>query len=106
MAGLLTDRRADRSQLPAGDRFQDDKWLAAYQRLDILSSTLWDAVDSWTAFAIKFALCHPIVTSLIVGLNSVEQVDSVLDAADGVYPERQVFDKALEIFRAQGPISA
>ena len=33
-------------------------------------------------------------------------VDSVLDAADGVYPERQVFDKALEIFRAQGPIPA
>ena len=106
LAGLLTDRRADRSQLPAGDRFQDDKWLAAYQRLYILSSTLGDAVDSWTAFAIKFALCHPIVTSLIVGLNSVEQVDSVLDAADGVYPERQVFDKALEIFRAQGPIPA
>lgn len=106
LAGLLTDRRADRSQLPAGDRFQDDKWLAAYQRLDILRATLGDAVDSWTAFAIKFALCHPIVTSLIVGLNSVEQVDSVLDAADGVYPERQVFDKALEVFRTHGPIPA
>lgn len=106
LAGLLTDQRADRSQLPAGDRFQDDQWLTAYKRLDILRASLGDAVDSWTVFAIKFALCHPIVTSLIVGLNSTEQVDSVLDAADGVYPERAVFDKALEIFRAHGLIPA
>ncbi|MFT5089236.1 MAG: aryl-alcohol dehydrogenase-like predicted oxidoreductase [Candidatus Latescibacterota bacterium] len=106
MAGLLTDLRADRSQLPAGDRFQDDQWLSAYKRLDILKPILGGTVDSWTAFAIKFALCHPIVTSLIVGLNSVEQVDSVLDAADGVYPKREVFDKALEILQAHGPVEA
>ncbi len=106
MAGLLTDLRADRSQLPAGDRFQDDRWLTAYKRLDTLRPILGDAVDSWTVFAIKFALCHPIVTSLIVGLNSVEQVDSVLDAADDVYPEREVFEKALDIFRAHGLVLA
>ena len=104
MAGLLTDRRADRSRLSEGDRFHEDSWQAAYERLDLLRPILGDAVESWTAFAIKFALCHPIVTSLIVGLNSVEQVDGVLDAADGVYPERRIFDKALEIYRAHGPL--
>ena len=104
MAGLLTDRRADRSRLPEGDRFQDDRWTPAYERLDLLRSHFGDAVESWTQFAVKFALCHPVVTSLIVGLNSPEQVDQVLDAADGAYPPRRAFDSALEIFRVHGPV--
>jgi aryl-alcohol dehydrogenase-like predicted oxidoreductase len=99
MGGLLTDRRANRSQLPADDRFQDASWDNAYQRLEMLQTALGAEVSSWTDFAIKFGLCHPIVTSLIVGLNSVAQVDGVLDAADGNYPDRSVFEKALEIFR-------
>ncbi|MCZ6680677.1 MAG: aldo/keto reductase [Candidatus Poribacteria bacterium] len=105
MAGLLTDRRVDRRRLPADDRFGDERWDAAYDRLGTLQSALGEDVTSWTAFAIKFALCHPIVTSLIVGLNTPAQVDGVLDAADGNYPDLKVFDKALEIFRAQGPVS-
>jgi aryl-alcohol dehydrogenase-like predicted oxidoreductase len=100
MGGLLTDRRADRSQLPADDRYHDANWDDAYQQLEMLKTTLGADITSWTEFAIKFGLCHPIVTSLIVGMNSIEQVDGVLDAADGNYPDRSVFDKALEIYRA------
>ncbi len=99
MGGLLTDRRADRGQLPADDRYQDASWDDAYQRLEMLQAALDAEIPSWTDFAIKFGLCHPIVTSLIVGLNSVEQVDGVLDAADGIYPDRSVFETALEISR-------
>lgn len=99
MGGLLTDRRADRSQLPADDRYQKSSWDDAYQQLKKLQSSLDIDIPSWTAFAIKFGLCHPIVTSLIVGLNSIEQVDGVLNAADGNYPDRSVFEKALEIFQ-------
>ena len=105
MAGLLTDRRVDRSRLPEDDRFLDENWDAAYDRLETLQSALGEEVTSWTAFAVKFALCHPIVASLIVGLNTPEQVDGVLDAADGNYPDLKVFEKALEIFRVQGPVS-
>lgn len=65
LGGLLTDRRANRSQLPTGDRFQDAGWDAAYKRMDALQATLGDDIGSWTDFAIKFSLCHPIVTSLI-----------------------------------------
>jgi aryl-alcohol dehydrogenase-like predicted oxidoreductase len=99
MGGLLTDRRVDRSQLPADDRYQDAGWDDAYKRLEMLQGTMGAEIPSWTDFAIKFSLCHPIVTSLIVGLNSVEQVDGVLDAADGNYPDRSVFESALEIYR-------
>jgi aryl-alcohol dehydrogenase-like predicted oxidoreductase len=104
MAGLLTDRRMDRSQLPEDDRFQNESWNAAYERLELLKSAFGNEVTSWTHFAIKFTLSHPIVTSLIVGLNTPAQVDSVLDAADGDYPDRKVFEKALEICRTQGSV--
>ena len=102
MAGLLTDRRAFRSELPEGDRMAADSWDAAYERLELLKSSLEIEVESWTRFAIKFALIHPIVTSLIVGLNTVEQVDEVLDAADGSYPDRNLYDKAQQVFRENG----
>lgn len=106
MGGLLTDHRANRSQLPADDRFQDNRWDSAYKRLEKLQAALGDVIGSWTDFAIKFSLCHPTVTSLIVGLNSVEQVDGVIDAANGEYPDRAVFEKALEIFRQEGIVSS
>ena len=106
MAGLLTDRRADRGGLPDGDRFRGSDWDAAYERLDRVRSALGDEVESWTRFSIQFALCHPLVTSLIVGLNSPEQVDGVLDAADGNYPSRAVFDRVLEVFEENGPVPA
>ena len=102
MAGLLTDRRAFRDRLPPGDRMQEETWDSAYDRLEMLKSAFPDETADWTRFATQFALIHPIVTSLIVGLNTVEQVDEVLDAADGEYPDREVFDKALEIFNQQG----
>jgi aryl-alcohol dehydrogenase-like predicted oxidoreductase len=106
MAGLLTDQRINRGQLPEGDRFQDESWNAAYERLELIKSAFGDAVTSWTQFAIKFTLSHSVVTSLIVGMNTPEQVDGVLDAADGDYPGRKVFEEALDIFRAQGPIQS
>ena len=105
MGGLLTDRRADRSHLPPDDRFQDSKSDGAYERMETLQNELGIEIPSWTDFAIKFGLCHPIVTSLIVGLNSIEQVDGVLNAANGDYPERSVFDGALEIFRREGQVT-
>lgn len=106
MGGLLTDDRTRRSQLSADDRFQDARWDVAYKRLEKLQAALGDAIGSWTDFAIKFSLCHPTVKSLIVGLNTVEQVDGVIDAANGEYPDRAVFEKALEIFQQEGLVSS
>jgi aryl-alcohol dehydrogenase-like predicted oxidoreductase len=103
MGGLLTDRRADGDKLPAGDRLLDERWRPAYARLALLRRALGE-VGSLTAFAIKFALSHPVVTSLIVGLNTPEQVDEILAAADGDYPSRTVFDQALTIFRQHGAL--
>ena len=106
MAGLLTDRRADRSRLAADDRLAAASSDAAYERLSLLHSSLGLAeVESWTAFALKFALIHPLVTSLIVGLNTEAQVDEVVDAADGQYPDRSLWDQALAVFRQHGMVA-
>ncbi|MCC6458495.1 MAG: aldo/keto reductase [Caldilineaceae bacterium] len=103
LAGLLTDRRVDRSSLPADDRMQEKRWDAAYARLELVKQEMGKQVGgSWTDFAIKFGLAHPIVTSLIVGLNTVEQVDQVLDAADGNYPDRALVDEALALYKKYG----
>ncbi len=105
MAGLLTDRRADRSRLSEGDRMLAESWGPAYERLEILKSAFDGDIGGWTRFAIQFALIHPIVTSLIVGLNTPEQVDEVLDAADGKYPDLKVFHQAMEVYRTHGMVS-
>ena len=102
LAGLLTDRRADRDALPADDRMRNPSWDAAYRRLAVLRERLQPA--SVTAFAVQFALAHPIVASLIVGLNTVEQVDEVIDAAEHPAP-RSVFDEAAAIFDVSGPVA-
>ena len=81
----------------------DDIRRPAYARLALLQQEL-EQPESLTAFAIKFALTHPIVTSLIVGLNTPEQVDEILDAANGDYPDRKVFDQALAIFRLHSAV--
>lgn len=102
MGGILTDGRVSRSQLPAGDRFLDSRWDDAYKRLAELQTALNDEVESWTDFSVKFSLCHPCVTSLIVGLNTIEQVDGVLDAANGDYPDQSVFQEVLNVFQQGG----
>jgi aryl-alcohol dehydrogenase (NADP+) len=106
MSGLLTDKRVDRNGLEKDDRYNDPLWEAAYDRLALLNAQLGSEINSWTDFAIKFSLCHPIVTSLIVGLNTEEQVDGVLDAADGNYPDLKTFEKVLSIYRENGQVKS
>lgn len=106
MAGLLTDRRINRAALPAGDRMQASQWDAAYERLAQFQSALNKDIDSWTAYTIQFCLSHPIVTSLIVGLNTVAQVDEVLDAADGEYPDLADFETALALYQQHGLVTS
>lgn len=99
LAGLLTDQRGNRASLPDGDRMRAPGWDRAYERLALLRQEL--APAALTRFAIRFALAHPVVTSLIVGLNTVAQVDQVLDAAAEPL-DRNSFEQALAIFRQQG----
>ena len=85
--GLLTDKRADRAALPADDRMRDASFDELYARFDRVRETVGDQVGSWSDLAIKLALADPLFASVIVSMNTAEQVRAVLAAADGNYPD-------------------
>ena len=81
--GILSDERANASALDASDRCADPVYRSAYEKLDALKAIFRDEIgDSMTSFAIRFALAHPVVASIILGLNRVDQVDGAVAAAE------------------------
>ena len=52
----------------------------------------------------KVTLIHPVGASLIVRLNSPEQLDQALQAADIFYPVQLAFDASQAIFLEQGMV--
>jgi aryl-alcohol dehydrogenase-like predicted oxidoreductase len=85
--GILTDKRKDRARLPAGDPHLASTSDDAYRRFEVLQRAIGDEVRPWSDLAIKFSLAHPLFCSVIVSMNTVDQVKSVLGAADGNYPD-------------------
>lgn len=90
LQGLLTDKRINRADLPPGDIMEHPAWDARYELLGQVREVVGDPEVSWTDFALRFALAHPAVTSLIVSANSEDQVQTLLAAADGTSPSMQL----------------
>lgn len=86
LAGMLTDRRIDRSTLAQDDRLSDSSWDAKYAQLERLRRELNLSPASWTQYAIRFSLCHPIIASTAVSINKPAQLTDALAAANGNYP--------------------
>lgn len=85
--GVLTDRYAQQSALPADHRLRADKYAAAYAQRDAIAALLPAAADSMTAFAIRFPLLSSHCASVVVGLNSEAQVNEICDLAQNVTPD-------------------
>ena len=103
VAGGAADGRARQPQRAAGRR--PDARAGVGWRLRAPGAPA-AAVGAGGADALRdsrFALAHPVVASLIVGLNTVAQVDQVIDAAAEPL-DRNSFDQALAIFRQQGRV--
>ena len=69
-------------------------------------SSPWECVGIMFTFAMKVTLIHPVAASLIVRLNSPEQLDQALQAADVFYPAQRAFDASQAIFLEQGVVVA
>ena len=82
LEGMLTDARIDPLKTPEGDRARDPGWASRYALLDKARAVLGEEPRSWTDFALQFCLADPRVTSLVVGLNTEAQVDTVCDAVE------------------------
>ncbi|MCA1755476.1 MAG: aldo/keto reductase [Spirochaeta sp.] len=81
-AGLLTDKRVNRDLLPEDDRMRDLQFDRFYDQLTEFRSTLPQEPDSWTEFAVRFSLSHPLIASTVVGINTPEQLHSAVSAVD------------------------
>ena len=99
--GILTDERANQNSLRKGDRFADEKYAIDFAKRAKISEVFRDEIgESMTSFAIRFALTAPIVSSLIVGLNTPAQVSGIIAAAEDSSPSLQTVEKAREIWRS------
>ena len=52
-----------------------------------------------TRFALRFPLRSPLVASVIVGLNTAPQVESVAGMMDGIEPRPELVERALALWR-------
>jgi aryl-alcohol dehydrogenase-like predicted oxidoreductase len=85
--GLLTDKWKNPSTLPEGDPRRGPDLAHVRERFQRLQAELGHEVESWTTLAVKFALADPLFPSVILGMNTVAQVETALTAADGDYPD-------------------
>jgi len=99
-AGILTDGRVDQATLPPGDRLVDPKHARDFAVRAKIAETFAEEIgESMTRFAIRFALAAPVVGSVVVGLNTPEQVAGVVAAADAGYPSMDTVRRAQQLWR-------
>jgi len=105
LAGLLTDKRSTWEALPEGDRMKQEEKRPWFDRTRAIEKLLGDRIRSWTEFALKFVLSDPLVTSAVVGINTVEQAEQVCALSDGEYPYRDAIPALLELYHREGAVT-
>jgi aryl-alcohol dehydrogenase-like predicted oxidoreductase len=98
--GILTDRRSGQEGLAADDRFRDPKFAEDFAKRAKVAEVFADEIgESMTGFALRFALASPVVASLIVGLNSPEQVEGTVAAVEAPLPSPRIVSRAFELWK-------
>lgn len=92
-AGLLTDKRIDRSRLPVDDRLSAPAWNSKYEQLERIKTEMPEPPESWTRYAIQMALAHPLVATTTLSINNDHQLDDALAAANGKHPTQAAFER-------------
>lgn len=85
--GVLSDRYATHADVPADHRLAAPKYEAPFHARERLAAAIPEAAAGMTRFAIRFPLMSTNCASVVVGLNSEEQVAQVCDHADGAAPD-------------------
>ena len=95
--GLLTSKRVDRDKLPGDDRMRGSEWDRLYSQLDELRSQLPEEPADWSEYALRFSIAHPAITTTVVGINTPEQFETALRAAEAPALPRDILDIAHRI---------
>lgn len=85
--GILTDRHASQDRLPADHRLRAEKYTPAFEKRDAIAEEIPQAGEGMTAFAIRFPLMSAHCASVIVGLNSEDQVNEICGLTQNVTPD-------------------
>lgn len=92
--GLLVNNRVNRWDISEYDRMCSGEWDRLYAHLDELRRDLPEEPRDWSEFALRFSVSDPLVTSTVVGINTREQLESALRAAEAPPVAQEVIDKA------------
>ena len=87
LQGMLTDKRITRANLAEDDLKTRANWDSRYALLDRIRQTLGDPEPNWTTFALRFALAHPAVTSVVTSASDEHQLARMVEATSGDYPD-------------------
>ena len=99
--GILTDGRADRASLPEGDRFRGERYAPDFAKRAKVDEAFGAEIGgSMTSFAVRFALAAPIVASVVVGLNTPEQVEGIVAAVEEDLPSPDIVGKARKLWES------
>lgn len=85
--GVLSDRYAAHADVPPDHRLAAPKYASRFRARERLAAAIPEAAAGMTRFAIRFPLMSASCASVVVGLNSEEQVAQVCDHADGAVPD-------------------
>lgn len=88
--GVLTDKYADQNALPPDHRLAKEKYRDLFERRDAIMHDWSEARGQLTRFAARFPLLSPNCASIIVGLNSPEQVHDMCALVEGVVPDPEL----------------
>lgn len=96
-AGLLTDKRVNRNELAEDDRMRDSQFDRFYDQLAELRKEISQEPESWTIFALRFAVSDPRIASTVVGINTPEQLRAAVEAVEKGPLDDGLVQKAHEI---------
>ncbi|MFN3973296.1 MAG: aldo/keto reductase [Gemmobacter sp.] len=99
LQGIITDKRANRSSLSADDPKRDPAWDRHYDLFVRVQTDLGPDIASWSDAAIRFALSHPAITSVVVSLNNPDQVRAAIAAIDGRTYDRAFVERVAGLAR-------
>ncbi|MDQ8199860.1 aldo/keto reductase [Pelagicoccus enzymogenes] len=89
--GLLTGKYRRGKQAPEGSRMADSAWLsepenAVFDQIEATEELAKEQGLSLTEYALAWTLAQPAMTSLIVGVKSMAQVEAAVKGAEAVLP--------------------
>ena len=91
--GLLTQKRADPDNPPAGDKFDTPEGREMLRLRSELMRRAGIETDDLTAYALRFALASPVVASVITGMNTTRYVEDMCRMIEGPLPSEEEVDR-------------